>query len=398
MQLSRIAANASASATMALNARAAELARQGRDVVNFTIGEPDFDTPDNIKQAAHRAIEAGFTKYQPAAGVPALRAAIARKLQADNGLDCAPEQVLVSNGAKQTLFVLMLCLLQEGDQALVPAPYWVSYVHQARFCGAEPVVVDATATEDLKPTPQLLREAITERARLLVLNSPCNPTGAVLTEDELRPLVEVALERNLWIISDEIYEKLIYDGLEHASPAGFGERARERVITVNGFSKTYAMTGWRIGYAAGPAEVIRAAARLQSHMTSGADSIAQKAALEALEGSQESVAEMREAFDARRRLMVGGLNRIPGVSCLVPLGAFYAFPDVRGLLGRSYGGRRVESALDLCEAWLDQAGVAAVPGTAFGAEGYVRLHYAKSEEEIEKALERIGEFAAGADQ
>jgi aspartate aminotransferase len=382
---------------MALNAKAKELARQGVDIVNFTIGEPDFDTPDNVKQAAHRAIQSGFTKYQPAAGVAELRGAIAEKLASDNGLDYRPEQVLISNGAKQVLFTLMLCLVQNGDQVLIPAPYWVSYVHQARFCGAEPVIIDATGADNLKPTPDLLENALTDRAKLLVLNSPCNPTGTVLAADELRPLVELALERDLWIISDEIYEKLIYDGLEHHSPASFGSKAREKVITVNGLSKTYAMTGWRIGYAAGPAEVIQAAGRLQSHMTSGADSIVQKAAIEALTGPQGSVAEMREAFDRRRHLLVDGLNDIPGVSCLMPRGAFYAFPDWRGLLGRSFGGSVVGNSVELCEALLDQVQVAAVPGSAFGAEGFVRFHYAKSEELIEKALERLRAFVEGAD-
>ncbi len=397
MTLSDIAARAKASATMALNARANELSRQGKDVVNFTIGEPDFDTPDSIKQAAHRAIQAGFTKYQPAAGMPELRDAIARRLKADNGLDYEAKEVLVSNGAKQAIYMIMLCLVQQGDQVLIPAPYWVSYVHQVRFCGAEPVIVDATGTADLKPTPELLAGAMTDRARLLVLNSPCNPTGTVLTREELGALVELALERDLWLISDEIYEKLVYDGAEHVSPATFSKQARSRIITINGVSKTYAMTGWRLGYAAGPTEVIQAAARLQSHMTSGPDSIAQRAALEALTGPQDSVEEMRAAFDTRRRLMVDGLNEMPGISCLMPRGAFYAFPDCRGLLGKSYAGKAVHNSLELCEALLDQAGVAAVPGTAFGAEGFIRLHFAKANEEIEKALERIRAFVESCD-
>jgi len=397
VSLSDIAAGAKASATMALNARAKNLSLRGKDVVNFTIGEPDFDTPDNVKQAAHRAIQAGFTKYQPAAGMSELREAIARKLQADNGLNYEPGEVLVSNGAKQALYMTMLCLVQQGDQVLIPAPYWVSYVHQARFCRAEVVVIDATGTEDLKPTPDLLADALTDRARLLVLNSPCNPTGAVLTGEEFAALVELALERDLWIISDEIYEKLVYDGAQHVSPAAFSKEARDRIITINGASKTYAMTGWRLGYAAGPLEVIQAAGRLQSHMTSGPDSVAQRAALEALTGPQDSVEEMRVAFDRRRHLLVDGLNAIPGISCLVPQGAFYAFPDCRGLLGKSYAGRKVQDSLELCEALLDQAGVAAVPGTAFGAEGFIRLHFAKADEEIEKALERLGAFAESCD-
>lgn len=392
MSLSRIAENATASATMALNARAKVLAAEGADIVNFTIGEPDFDTPDYIKQSAIRAIQAGYTNYQPASGNPDLRRAIADKLRDDNGLEYEPPQIIVSNGAKQALYTLMRCLLQQGDEALVVAPYWVSYVHQARFCGADAIVVDATGDPGLKPSPSQIHDAVTERTKLLVLNSPSNPTGVVLDRHELAAIVEAALEHDLWIISDEIYEKLIYDDAEHCSPAGFSDAAYRRVITVNGFSKTYAMTGWRIGYAAGPQEVIQPAGRLQSHMTSGADSIAQQAGIEALVGPQDDVEEMRQTFDKRRRLLVGGLNDLPGITCVMPRGAFYAFPDCSGLIGRSAGGQRIEDSLGLCEALLEHARVAAVPGSAFGAEGFLRLHYAKSEEQIETALDRLNTF------
>jgi aspartate aminotransferase len=395
--LSRIAASAAPSATLALDAKAKQLLRQGLAVVNFTVGEPDFDTPDNIKQAAHRAIQSGFTKYTAAAGMVELRRAIADKLRKENGLDYSPEEILVSNGGKQAIFMVMLSLVQQGDRVLLPAPYWVSYADQALICRAEPVPVDTTKTGNLKLTPRLLKKAITRRAKLLVLNSPCNPTGVVLTRQELEPLVELAIERGLWILSDEIYEKLIYDGLEHVSLAGLSAQARERVITVNGLSKTYAMTGWRIGYAAGPREVIQAAANMQSNATSAPNSIAQKAALEALTGPQDSVAEMRQAFDRRRHLLVEGLNGIPGVSCPMPQGAFYAFPDCRGLLGQSYRGRRVQNSLELCEALLDQAHVAVVPGSAFGAEGYVRFSYATSEDAIQEGLKRLRTFVEARD-
>jgi aspartate aminotransferase len=395
--LSRIAASAAPSATLALDAKAKQLLKQGLAVVNFTVGEPDFDTPDNIKQAAHRAIQSGFTKYTAAAGMVELRRAIADKLKRENGLDYSPEEILVSNGGKQAIFMVMLSLVQQGDRVLLPAPYWVSYADQALICHAEPVPVDTTKTDNLKLTPRLLKKAITRRAKLLVLNSPCNPTGVVLTRQELEPLVELAIERGLWILSDEIYEKLIYDGLEHVSLAGLSAQARQRVITINGLSKTYAMTGWRIGYAAGPREVIQAAANMQSNATSAPNSIAQKAALEALTGPQDSVAEMRQAFDRRRRLLVEGLNGIPGVSCPMPQGAFYAFPDCRGLLGQSYRGRRVQNSLELCEALLDQAHVAVVPGSAFGAEGYVRFSYATSEEAIQEGLKRLRTFVEARD-
>jgi len=397
VQFSPAAKGIKPSATLALNARARELAARGGDVINFTIGEPDFDTPDNIKQAAHLAIQAGYTKYQAAAGMPELRNAIAEKLRRDNGLDYSPEEVLVSNGAKQVLYMVLLCLVNPGDRVVISAPYWVSYVQQARICGAEPVILDATGTDELKPTAQMLERAVSDGAKVLIINSPCNPSGAVLSRQELRELVEVALAHELWVISDEIYEKLIFDGLEHVSPASFGPEARARVVTVNGLSKSYAMTGWRVGYAAGPAELIRAAAALQSHMSGGADSVAQRAAVEALTGPQDSVAQMRSEFDRRRRAMVEGLNRIPGVSCVMPGGAFYAFPDCRPLLGHSYAGHRVENSLQLCEALLEVARLAVVPGSAFGAEGYLRFHYAKSMDRIEESLERLAWFVESRD-
>ncbi len=391
MEMSHIAANAKPSATLALNAQAKRMVREGQDVVPLALGEPDFDTPEHICQAAHRAIEAGYTRYTPAAGMPELREAIAAKLRDENELDYAPEQVIVCNGAKQALYMLMLCLVEEGDDVLLPAPYWVSYAAQARFCGARPVAVDTTGN-DLRLTADLLQDAVTAASRLLVLNSPSNPTGVVLTGDELRGILDVAARHDLWVISDEVYEKLIYDEAVHVSPAGFGDEALERVITVNAVSKTYAMTGWRIGYAAGPQQVIKAATSIQSNTTSAPNTIAQKATITALTGTQEPVAEMRDAFDKRRRLVVDGLNEIPGVRCVMPEGAFYVFPDCSDLMGRSINGRAIENSLQLCEALLEEALIALTPGSAFGAEGYVRLSYAASTEEIEKALERFVEF------
>jgi aspartate aminotransferase len=392
MELSKVAAEAEASATLALNARAKALARDGVDVVSFTVGEPDFPTPENIRQAAIRAIQAGFTHYTPAAGMPELREAISQKFKDENDLDYGPDQVLVSSGGKHCLFQVMMALVENGDEVLLPAPYWVSYASQARFCGATPVVIDCTTREDLKLTPELLRGAITPKSKLLVLNSPSNPTGVVMTDDELRAVVEVALEHDLWIISDEIYERLVYDGLQHTSPAAFSAEAYEHVVTMNGVSKTYAMTGWRIGYAGGPEQVIQAAARMQSNMTSAPSSISQKAALEAITGPQDSVDEMREAFDERRHILVDGLNNLPGVECEVPQGAFYAFPDVSELLGRTYCGREVNTSMELAGALLDEVNLAVVPGAPFGAEGYLRFSYATGVGEIEKGVARLGEF------
>jgi len=391
MKMSHIAANAKPSATLALNAKAKRMAREGVDVLTFALGEPDFDTPDHIKQAAHRAIQAGYTKYTPAAGMAELREAIAAKLRNENGLDYAPEQIIVCNGAKQALYMVMLCLVEHGDEVLLPAPYWVSYSAQARFCRAEPVPIDTTGTK-LRLTAELLEDAVTERSRVLVLNSPSNPTGVVLTESELRDIIEVVLRHDLWVVADEIYEKLIYDDAVHVSPAGFSDEAFERVITVNGLSKTYAMTGWRVGYAAGPKRVIKAATSIQSNTTSAPNTIAQKAAIRALTGTQEPVGEMRDAFDERRRLIVEGLNAIPGIRCLMPQGAFYAFPDCSDLMGRSIDGTTIENSFQLCEALLEHAKVALTPGSAFGAEDYVRLSYATSTEHIEGALARIADF------
>jgi len=396
-ELSHVASTAKASATLALNSKAKALRAQGADVVMFTVGEPDFDTPENIRQAAHRAIQAGFTRYTAAAGTPELRRAVAEKFARDNGLAYSPDQVLVSNGGKQVLLQIMLTLVQKGDEVLLPSPYWVSYAAQARVCGAEPVPVDTTDDAGLKLTPERLEAAVTPRTKLLVLNYPCNPTGVMLTADELRAIVEVAVAHDLWIISDEIYENLIYDGLEPVSPAAFSAEALARVITVNGVSKSYAMTGWRVGYAGGPAEVIAAAVRLQSNMTSAPCSISQRAALEALTGPQGSVEEMRQSFDRRRHVLVEGLNGIPGVRCPVPTGAFYAFPDCRELLGGSYGGRRVETSLELAEALLDEVRLAVVPGAPFGAEGYLRFSYATSTDQIEEGVRRFARFVESRD-
>ena len=394
MRLSQLALNARPSATLAINSKAKALAAQGEDVVKFTVGEPDFDTPDNIKQAAIRAILAGHTKYTPAAGSPELRQAIADKLRVDNGLRYEPQQVLVSNGAKQALYMIMLCLLDEGDEALIPAPYWVSYPDQALVCGGRPVIIDASGTPDLKLTPALLEAAITERSKLLVLNSPNNPSGVVYTGEELEALVEVAVARDLWVLSDEVYEKLIYDGLRHVSPASLSQEAYDRTITFNAASKTYAMTGWRIGYAAGPAQVIKAATSLQSNLTGAPNSIAQRAFVEALTGEQDSVGDMREAFARRRDMIVAGLNEIDGVSCITPQGAFYALPDCTALLGHTYAGRRIDGSVALSEALLDTVGLAVVPGAPFGAEGHLRFSYAVSEADIEDGLERLARFVA----
>jgi len=395
--LSKLAQNANPSATLSINTRAKQLEKQGNDVVKFTVGEPDFDTPENIKQAAHRALQAGRTKYAPAAGVLPLRKALSEKFKRDNGLDYDTDQIIVSNGAKQALYLMMLCLLEEGDDALLPAPFWGSYKAQVKTCHANPVPIDCTSSPDLGLTPELLEDAITEDSKLLVLNSPCNPSGAVLDEETLRSIMDVALENDLWVISDEVYEHLLYDDATHTSPAGFSDEAYSRVITINSFSKTYAMTGWRVGYAAGPEEVIHAAGCLQGNLTSAPNTPAQHAAIEALEGEQDSVSDMREAFRQRRDLLMELLEDVPRVSCPTPRGAFYAFLNVEDVLGDTYFGDEVNTSEEMAESLLQNVSMAVVPGSAFGTDGYIRLSYVVGDETIEKGAERLTEFVHGAE-
>ncbi len=392
MDLSNVARTAEPSATLSLNALAKQLAAQGEEIVSFTVGEPDFDTPENIKQAAVRAIQAGYTKYSPASGYPDLRSAISKSLKEHNGLDYPPERIMVSNGAKQALYLLMLCVLDPGDQVLLPAPYWPSYADQAKACGAEPVVIDCSGEPGFKLSPEALEAAVGPKTKLLIINTPCNPTGMAYDEEELRALAETALKHDLWIFADEVYERLVYEDLKHVSLATLSEEFYRRTVTFNAVSKTYAMTGWRIGYAAGPQEIMTAAGRLQSNLTSGPNSIAQKAALEALTGPQDSAEEMRQTFEKRRNLLVGGLNDIEGIACEKPGGAFYAFPDCSGLLGHKYNGMMIEDSMSLSKALLETVGLAVVPGAPFGAEGFLRFSYAVSEEDIEKGLQLLRKF------
>jgi len=395
MQISRHVQRVQPSATMAISAKAAALRRQGVDVVALSAGEPDFDTPRHIKDAAIRAIEEGFTKYtMPSSGIVELKEAICRKFAADNGLQYSVDEVIVNNGAKHCLFLAVMALVNPGDEVIIPAPYWVTYVEQPRLVGGEPVIVPTSPASGLKLTPEELRRAITPRTRLLYLNTPANPSGMVYSREELAALAEVAVEHGVWVLSDEVYEKLVYDGAEHVSIASLGPEIRARTVVVNGVSKAYAMTGWRIGYAAGPAPVIAAMNKVQNHEVSHPASISQKAAVAALGGPQESIGQMRQAFDARRRYMVARLNALDGVSCRLPQGAFYAYPDVSALYGRRAGARAIADSVSLCEYLLDEAQVACVPGVGFGTQAHIRLSYATSMANIERAMDRI-EAAVG---
>ncbi len=402
MKLTDRARRMAPSATMAAAAKAKEMQRAGVDVISFDAGEPDFATPDHVKAAAHAAIDANFTKYTPVGGIPDLRQAIADRLRADEGLEYRPEQIVVGNGAKELCFDLCQALLQAGDEAIIPSPYWVSYAEQVRLADAAPVLVPGEEANGFKLTPQALEAAITSRTRLLFLNSPCNPTGAVYSADELRALGAV-LERHpdVTLLSDEIYKKITYvNGGVAPSAAALLRGLGEQVVLVDGASKAYAMTGWRLGFAAGAPALMAALRNLQSHSTSGTASISQKAAVTAFTGDRGDVERMRQEFQRRRDTIVAALNAMPGVSCPQPDGAFYAFPNVQGALGRSYGSHDVQTSLDLVTYLLEEAHVNAVPGEAFGAPGYLRLSYATSLELIEEGMRRMAQAlgAAGSGQ
>lgn len=376
------------SQTLAMSQKSAELKAQGVDVINLSVGEPDFPTPAHIKDAAKKAIDDNFTFYTPVPGYMSLRKAISEKLKNENKVDFAPEQIVVSGGAKQSLCNVVLSVVNPGDEVVIPTPAWVSYVEMVNLAGGKSVEVRATIEHDFKITPEQLEGAITERTRLIMFNSPCNPTGSVYTRAELQALVDVlARHPQVLVMSDEIYEHINFTG-EFTSMASFPEIA-DRVCLVNGVSKAYAMTGWRIGFLAAPLWLARATGKLQSQYTSGASSIAQKAAEAAYGGPQECVEQMRQAFERRRDLIVGLARTVPGWKVNVPQGAFYLFPEVSGCLGKRYGDYVIETDSDLAMYLLQEAHVATVAGSAFCSPGYIRLSYATSDDNIVKAIERI---------
>ena len=360
----------------------------GLDVVGFGAGEPDFDTPDNIKQAAIKALNDGMTKYTPVSGTLEAKDAVIAKLKRDQGLEYARDEVILSCGAKHTLYNIFQALVQEGDEVIIPAPYWVSYPDQVILASATPVILETTEANEFVPTVEDLKKAITPRTRALVINSPSNPTGAAIPRARLEEIAQVLLENNIVAISDEIYEQEIYDGFEFFSIAQV-PGMKEQTILVNGLSKAYSMTGWRIGYAAGPKEIVGAMSKIQSQSTSNPVSFCMPAVEEALNGPQDFVAMMVAEFDKRRRYIVKRLNNMDGVSCFTPKGAFYVFPNFSGLYGRSFKGKAIENSTDFADYLLGEAKVAVVPGIAFGADDFARLSYATSMENIEKGLDRI---------
>ena len=379
------------SATLAMDTKAKAMKAQGLDIVNFGVGEPDFDTPDHIKEAAIKAIREGFTKYTAVGGIDALKDAIIAKLKNDNGLDYTREEIIVSCGAKHSLYNIAQALYGPGDEVLIPSPYWVSYPDQVLLSDAVPVFVHTTEADSFMLKPEVLESKITKKTKALILNSPSNPTGFIYDRKALEAIAAIAVKHNIYVIADEVYEKLVYDGHEHISIASLGKEIKARTIVVNALSKSHAMTGWRIGYAAGPKEIIKAMTNIQSQSTSNPNSIAQKAAVAALTGPQDSVGIMCAEFDKRRKFLVDGLNSIKGIRCLPPTGAFYVFPNVSALYGKKAGTRQINSSLDFALYLLEEAKVALVHGEAFGDDNYIRISYATSMENIEKALGRIRE-------
>jgi aspartate aminotransferase len=389
----RISARVSAiteSATLAVDAKAKALKAAGRPVIGFGAGEPDFPTPGYIVDAAVEACrDPRNHRYTPAGGLPELKAAIAGKTRRDSGFQVQPGQVLVTNGGKQAIYEAFATLLDPGDEVIVPAPYWTTYPEAIRLAGGVPVEVLADETQGYRVTTAQLESALTARTKVLLFNSPSNPTGAVYSVDEVEAIGRWALDHDLWVLTDEIYEHLVYDGLEAASMPVVVPELADRCVVVNGVAKTYAMTGWRVGWLIGPPDVVKAATNLQSHATSNVSNVSQRAALAAVSGDLSAVADMRSAFDRRRRAIVAMLNEIDGVVCPTPQGAFYAYPQVRGLLGRTIDGVTPTTSVELAELVLDKAEVAAVPGEAFGSPGYLRFSYALGDDDLAEGITRL---------
>lgn len=377
------------SPTLKISAKAAAMRAEGIDVINLSVGEPDFPTPDNIKSAAKRAIDENFTKYTANDGILSLREAIAKKLKEENGLEYETDEIIVSTGAKNCMYNFCMAVLDSGDEAIIPAPYWVSYPEMVNLAGGTPVVIQTKEENGFRITPDELSAAISPSTKLLILNNPCNPTGAGYSREELSKLAEIIADEGILVVSDEIYEKLIFDGFEFVSFASLGKKIKEQAVIINGVSKAYSMTGWRIGYAAGPREYISAMSKVQSHNTSNASSVSQMAALEALTGPQHEISRRRSEFQIRRNYMADRLRSIPGVSCYEPRGAFYLFPNISSYFKKEYEGMQIRNSYGMSYYLLKHAHVAVVPGEAFGSEGYIRLSYATSMKNIEDAMDRI---------
>lgn len=394
LSVSHRAQNIAPSLTLSIDARAKEMRATGLDVVGFGAGEPDFATPQFICDAAKEALDKGMTRYTPAAGTVALRQAICDKLKRDNDLDYTPSDIIVSNGAKHSLYTIFQTIIDPGDEVLIPTPCWVSYPEMVRMAGGIPVFIPSDESNNFVPTHRDIASRVTRRTKAIILTSPSNPNGSVWSREDLMFVANLAVTHPFFVVSDEIYEKLLYDGAEHVSIAQLGEQIKNQTFVVNGMSKAYAMTGWRIGYVAGPRIEIRAMGAFQSQATSNPNAMAQYASIAALESDQSCVAEMVKEFEKRRDVMYERINAIPGLSCLKPQGAFYIMLNIKNILGRTYHGRAIEGSMDFAELLLAEKQVALVPGVAFEAEGYCRLSYATSLEQITKGLDRIEAFVS----
>lgn len=391
MALAKRTSQISKSLTLAITSKANKMKEEGIDVVGFGAGEPDFNTPSFIIDAAKEALDKGFTKYTANSGTPALKKAICDKFLKDNNLNYAPNQIVVSNGAKHSLYNAMLAIIEQGDEVIIPAPFWLTYPELVKMCEGTPVIVD-TKDDKFKLTPKKLESAITPRTKAIIINSPCNPTGVVYSKEELWALAQVLEKTDIYIISDEIYEKIIYNGAKHYSIAQYSEKIYKQTIVINGASKTYSMTGWRIGYLAADAEIARAIDNIQSHCTSNANSIAQYATIAALNTHSSFLQEMVKTFDERRRIIVDFVNSTKDLSCPNPQGAFYVMINISSIFGKSIDGKVIDSALKAAELMLEYARIAVIPCESFGAPDYIRLSYAISKEDIQKGLKRLEEF------
>lgn len=392
--LSKIAEGVHASTTLAVDSLAKQMKEDGYDVIRFGTGEPDFNTPDNINMAAIAAICDGKTKYTPAAGIPALRKAIAKQLQDDCGLSYDYTQIVVASGAKHSVYIALAAITNPGDEIIIPAPFWVSYYEMVKMTGGIPVIVTAGEESGFKVTASQIEAAITDKTKCLMLNNPSNPTGMIYSKDELKSIAEVCVKHDLYILADEIYYKLIYDGIEFTSIASLGDEVKERCLLINGVSKSYAMTGWRIGYCAANKQLAKIMSNYLSHSTGAPSTISQWAAVEAINGPQQSCEEMRKAFEERRDYIVQRMNSIPGVSCIKPNGAFYVMMNIEKLIGRTLGGKLITNDDDFAVAFLESAYVATVPCSGFGMKNFIRWSYAASMDNIKEALDRLEKFLA----
>lgn len=392
MKLSQKSISISGSLTLAIDAKAKKMKAEGMDVIGFGAGEPDFETPQFIIEAAKEALDKGYTRYTPASGMMELKEAICEKLQNDNNLKYTPSEIIVSNGAKHSLYNIFQAILNPGDEVIIPTPYWVTYPELVKMAGGTPIFLDTKEENGFKIDITELEQAVTEKTKALIINSPGNPSGCVYSRKELEAIADLAVKKEFFVISDEIYEKLVYDGNEHISIASLNSEIKNITLVVNGMSKAYAMTGWRIGYTAGNEEVIKVMSNIQSHATSNPNSIAQYASIAALRGPQDIIYQMVSEFEKRRKYMIDRIRQIEGLSCNEPKGAFYLMLNIGNALGRKYRNHTITGSMDFAEQLLDAYKVAVVPGLAFGADKYVRLSYATSIENIEKGLDRIESF------